>query len=113
MKEVVLKKFGVFGIMLFALLIYTYGYPQVSLRSWEEYRLLEMHPPYVLEFQSDTGALVYFGAEHTSDLSHPQFAQMENNWEACSPTLIFREGGIHPLEESREIAIREHGEQGE
>ena len=108
-----MKKISVLGTTLFALLIYTCGYPQVSLRSWEEYRAMRVHPPYILELQSDEGALLYFGAEHTSDLAHPQFAQIENYWEAFNPTLVFSEGGrIRPQEQSRDIAIQKYGEQG-
>lgn len=69
-------------------------------------------PPFILEFPAGAGSLLYFGAVHTLDPSHPQFGAMEMNWSRFGPDLAFSEGCIWPLEADREPAVRRYGEQG-
>jgi len=82
--------------------------------SWEEYAALSrsVRTPYILVLQAGTGCLLYFGAEHSVDPSHPQFTEMESRWRDFRPTRAFSEGGVWPLENSREQAIIRHGEPG-
>jgi hypothetical protein len=81
--------------------------------SWEEYIQLSLHDPYIVEQNIGKGCLLYYGAAHTVDLEHRQFSEIEKWWQEIRPTLAFSEGGIWPLEKSREEAIQRHGEQGQ
>lgn len=58
------------------------------------------------------GRLVYFGAEHSSDPAHPQFAAIEAAWREARPTVAFYEGPNRPVPESAEEVIRQTGESG-
>jgi len=80
--------------------------------SWEDYINQPRSEPYVLELKERTYRLLYYGAFHKVDIEHPQFEDIEERWEGFKPTLALCEGGIWPLEKSRNDAIRKHGEQG-
>jgi hypothetical protein len=86
--------------------------PQSEIMSWERYRAESRPGHYILELHSDEGKLLYFGAEHTVKLGHPQFTSIENAWLQFHPTIALSEGGDWPLEETREEAISKFGEQG-
>jgi hypothetical protein len=84
-----------------------------SVLSWEAYaRLGKIAVPRVLDIKLAAGRLLYFGAEHTNDPAHRQFAEIEKLWNEVCPAVIFSEGGIWPLENFREQAILRHGEPG-
>lgn len=83
-----------------------------KLMSWQDYVRQPRNNPYVLELDKNGGSLVYYGAFHKVDPAHPQFADIENKWEEFRPTLAYCEGIIWPLEDSREKAIENYGEQG-
>ena len=83
-----------------------------GLMSWEEYRHLPRGDNYILEVDSEKGALLYYGSFHRVDPSDPQFEDIERKWNAFRPTVAYCEGNIWPLMESREEAIRNYGEQG-
>ena len=87
---------------------------KIELMSYDEYVELSVsiQIPYVLEIDADKGSLLYFGSEHSVDITHPQFNLMNNLWNEFKPTIAFSEGGIWELEESREKAISKHGEHG-
>jgi len=67
---------------------------------------------YSLEIRGEKGRLFYYGAFHRVDPRDSQFDDLENKWEAYRPTIAYSEGGLWPLEASRELAIRRYGEQG-
>jgi len=67
---------------------------------------------YVLQMESQSGCLMYFGARHTVNESSPQMTEIERRWDSFRPTMAFSEGCVWPLESTREEAIRKHGEQG-
>ena len=67
---------------------------------------------YVLQMESQSGSLMYFGARHTVNESSPQMAEIERRWDSFRPTMAFSEGCVWPLESTREESIRKHGEQG-
>lgn len=50
--------------------------------------------PYVLALEAPggSGALLYYGAEHISDPSHPQTADIEARWRDFAPTVALYEG---------------------
>lgn len=58
------------------------------------------------------GALFYFGAVHSSDPSHPQFAEIETAFRHFRPTLVFYEGPLRPQAATAEQTITEYGESG-
>lgn len=80
--------------------------------SYEEYARLEHPTPYVLEFARRSGALLYFGAAHTYELSDPQVERIVGLWEEFSPTIAFNEGGDPPAELSIAAAVSQYGESG-
>jgi hypothetical protein len=82
------------------------------LMSWDEYVRQPRNNPYVLEMDYREGSLLYYGAFHKVDPSHPQFEDIEQKWENFNPTLVYCEGNIWPLEETRRTAIEKYGEQG-
>lgn len=81
--------------------------------SWDEYSRLELSWPYVLRLASPGGGeLFYFGAAHTYDPADRQVADIEAAWRAFRPDIAFTEGGFPPFENSRDEAVRKHGEAG-
>lgn len=64
-------------------------------RSWDEHDAIvaATHPkPYILEIQSGTGSLIFYGAHHTSSPQDPQHADIEKRWAAFRPTVALYEG---------------------
>ena len=58
------------------------------------------------------GRLYYFGAEHSADPAHAQFAEIERAWNALKPTVAFYEGPNRPLSETKDETIKQTGESG-
>jgi hypothetical protein len=69
-------------------------------------------PEYRLELEAGAGKLLYLGARHSTDPADPQFAEIEQRWNAMKPELAFYEGPNRPVPASREEAIRQTGESG-
>ncbi|HEY0038168.1 MAG TPA: hypothetical protein VGB66_15825 [Longimicrobium sp.] len=67
-------------------------------------------PP--LEISSATGHLSYFGASHSRDPEHPQFAAIRQLWEQRRPTVAFYEGPSRPIAATADETIRQYGESG-
>lgn len=68
---------------------------------------------YMLNIESSaSGALHYFGVNHTSDPFHPQFEWLEHHFNAIRPTVIFYEGPERSLPLTRNSAIQEAGDSG-
>jgi hypothetical protein len=82
------------------------------LMSWDDYVRQPSNHPYVLEIQHKNGNLLYYGAFHKVDPTHPQFEDIEEKWEKFQPTIAFCEGNMWPLEETCDEAIEKYGEQG-
>jgi hypothetical protein len=85
---------------------------QRGIMTYEEYNKLSISPPYVLNLTTNSGGLIYFGAEHMYDSSNHQFAQIDSLWKMFKPTIAFSEGGLWPIAKTREQAIERYGEQG-
>ena len=111
-----MKKARVPTIMLFflssLLLNSCVSFKSNQLMSWDDYVRQPRSHPYVLEMQHQNGSLLYYGAFHKVDPSHPQFEDIEQKWEDFQPTFVFCEGSIWPLEETDDKAIENYGEQG-
>jgi hypothetical protein len=49
--------------------------------------------PYILHIDTEeAGALLYYGASHSSDPAHPQIADITSRWQAFEPTVALYEG---------------------
>lgn len=83
-----------------------------GLVSWKEYNRHPRENPYILELESPSGSLIYFGVFHSTDKVHNQFRIIEDKWRQFRPEVAFSEGGIWPLERSKDLSISRHGEQG-
>lgn len=85
--------------------------------TWTEYASLQRsgrHPewPYILQRNTQRGALLYFGAAHTFDPAHDQIRRIEQEWHRFRPDIAFTEGGSPPIATSRDAAVRSAGEPG-
>jgi hypothetical protein len=69
-------------------------------------------PNFLLDLATSRGRIYYFGAEHLTDPSHPQFAEIEKAWSAVSPTVAFYEGPNRPIAATGEETIKQAGESG-
>ena len=81
--------------------------------SWSAYSQLDVRWPFVVRIERQGGgALLYFGAAHSSDPSDTQFDQIERLWAEFRAHISFNEGGNPPTENERSAAIRKYGEPG-
>jgi hypothetical protein len=68
---------------------------RANLRTWPEHdtimRALSRPRLYVLRFEGTRGGLLYFGAEHSLDPAHPQFARIRALWNEFRPTVALIE----------------------
>lgn len=69
-------------------------------------------PNFLLDLVTPSGRLYYFGAEHSADPAHTQFAEIENAWAKVKPTIAFYEGPNRPISTNREETIKQTGESG-
>lgn len=58
------------------------------------------------------GSLLYYGASHSRDPQHPQFAEINARWTQARPTVAFYEGPRRPVADSEDETIRRFGESG-
>lgn len=59
--------------------------------------------------------LIFFGASHTRDITHPQFKQLEKAFRELDPEIAFNEGGQRPEDKTYphiDSAIQKDGEAG-
>ncbi len=75
-----------------------------SILSFEEYSKIEHEVPYIFELKKDGKELVYFGVEHSNDISNPQFDQMKQKYNETKPDIVFVEG-FDSLDQKKEKAI--------
>lgn len=68
--------------------------------------------PYILELETKTGSLLYYGVFHTFDPRDPQISSIEEKWNEFKPTVAYSEGGVWPVKNSSERTIQRYGEQG-
>lgn len=69
-----------------------------ALMTWEEYATREHPTPYIFTLQQGDKKLVYIGADHSNDPSNPMFGQIEAEFDAAHPDVVFVEG-VENLEE--------------
>jgi len=83
-----------------------------SILSYQQYGAIEHQNPYVLEFKTASGMLLFYGSEHTVDPKNPQIGDIENRWHAFQPTVAYNEGGNPPTWEDLGESVRSYGEAG-
>ena len=80
----------------------------VSYADWPKVK----DPNFLLDINSARGRLYYFGAQHSADPAHTQFAEIEKAWQALKPTVAFYEGPNRPVAATRDETIKQAGESG-
>jgi hypothetical protein len=81
----------------------------VAYDKWEKLK----NPVFLLNLQRNSGGtLYYYGAEHSTDLTHKQFREIEEAWAKVKPEIAFYEGPNRPILDSREETIQKTGESG-
>lgn len=100
--------------LVFSGMLFAGSQRENDILSWEEYvrTRTSLKAPYVLKLSGGGGSLLYFGARHTYDPSHPQLAAIERLWLEFKPTVAFSEGGVTPLASSKQTAVARYGEPG-
>lgn len=83
-----------------------------SILSYKQYSAIEHRNPYVLEFKSASGMLLFYGAEHTVDPQNAQVGDIENKWAGFKATVAYNEGGNPPIFDDLGAAVRAYGEAG-
>jgi hypothetical protein len=81
-----------------------------SLMSFSEYAARPRLFPQILQIQSVSGALFYYGAAHTNDPANPQIAEIQRLWGTFRPTFALNEGGNPPVFDTLEETVRRNGE---
>jgi len=100
------------GLLILGAILSTDCHSSPRLMSWQDYRAGRHEWPYVLRLETSRGALLYFGAQHSSDPRDPQFVALEKLWDEFRPDLALNEGGDPPVAQSRDDAIQQYGEAG-
>lgn len=80
--------------------------------TYKQYASIQHKSPYILEFKIGSGALLFYGAEHTGDPKDPQIADIERRWAAFHPTAAYNEGGDPPTLADRDDAVHQYAEPG-
>lgn len=65
-----------------------------AFRSWDEHDAIYRRArfPYIVEIESGRGAVLYIGAQHSSDPDDPQWERLRSRWDAFAPTIALNEG---------------------
>jgi hypothetical protein len=83
-----------------------------EIMSYKDYGKIRHERPYVLEFKTEKGALVYFGAGHFYRYDDAQAAEIEKRLASFKPTVILNESGTPPVAETAKEAVEKYGEPG-
>jgi hypothetical protein len=80
----------------------------------EEYdALVDTHPrPYIVEIESQDGASLLYGSEHTQDPDDPQIADIRSRWNAFQPTVALVESRLGFFVQGFQNPVKEYGEMG-
>ena len=85
----------------------------VPILTLEEHNELGEHDrPYIVDIDTQEGALLYFGSEHTKNPDHPQIAQIRESWEQFNPTVALVEGRMGFYVGGMSLGVRRFGESG-
>mgnify|MGYP001312244136 CR=1 FL=1 len=83
-----------------------------EIMSYKEYGQIRHERPYILNFATGRGALLYFGIGHAYRADDPQVARLEKEFLRFRPTLILNESGTPPAEKTAREAVEKYGEPG-
>lgn len=75
-----------------------------SVMSFEEYAKIEHEVPYVYELKQGDREVLYFGVDHSNDISNPQFNEIQKKFNEIKPDVVFVEG-FDSLAEKKEKAV--------
>lgn len=99
-------------LMFFSTLLATGQTAEQSILSYKQYGAIQHRNPYILEFKSASGMLLFYGAEHTVDPQNGQVADIATRWATFQPTVAYNEGGNPPAYEDFRQAVQAYGEAG-
>lgn len=76
-----------------------------------------VNEPYIVKKFNDNQLLVFIGARHSNDINDSQNRVIKNEWNSfiANPNkskISFCEGGLRPLDKSKDDAIRKYSEPG-
>jgi len=83
-----------------------------EIMSYKDYGRIRHARPYILNFKTDKGALLYFGIGHAYRADDPQIEKLEKEFLQFRPTLILNESGTPPAAATAREAIEKYGEPG-
>lgn len=86
--------------------------PEQKILTYKQYASMVHKSPYILQFNVGSGALLFYGAEHTGNPKNPQIADIERRWKEYHPTVAYNEGGDPPTLDDAEAAVRQYAEPG-
>ncbi len=99
-----------FAIVFLSTKIFAQDEPEIM--SYKDYGKIRHERPYILNFKTEKGALLYFGIGHAYRADDPQIARLEKEFLEFKPTLILNESGTPPVAETAKEAIEKYGEPG-
>jgi hypothetical protein len=90
---------------------------QNLLLSWGEYNKKKFSIPYIYSVNKGDQILIYFGANHSNEPSHPQYERLEEEWDkflshSVDKIAIGEGRRARPYLPGKEESISEYGEQG-
>lgn len=111
-----MKKLNLLPLAAFAILCSVFGvFAQTSepeIMSYKDYGKIRHNRPYILEFKTDQGALVYFGAGHFYSYDDKQAAEIEKRFAEFKPTVVLNESGTSPVAATAKEGVEKYGEPG-
>ncbi len=104
---------------LFLLMIFAFAFTtsllaqdEIEIMSYKEYGTIRHERPFILNFKTEKGALLYFGIGHVFKYDDPQIAELEKRFLEFRPTLILNESGTPPVAKTAKEAVEKYGEPG-
>ena len=83
-----------------------------AILTYKQYASIQHKGPYILQFNTGSGSLLFYGAEHTGDSKDRQIADIERRWTAFHPTVAYNEGGDPPTLDDPDAAVKQYAEPG-
>lgn len=110
MKKINLLPLAAVAILCSVLGAFAQSEPEIM--SYKDYGKIRHKRPYILEFKTDKGALVYFGAGHFYSYDDKQAAEIEKRFAEFKPTVVLNESGTPRPAETAKEAVEKYGEPG-
>lgn len=107
-----MNKFWILIFAIFGLQTVAFAQAEPEIMSYKEYGKIRHKRPYILNFKTEKGALLYFGIGHAYRADDPQIRKLEKDFLKFRPTLILNESGTPPVAASAKEAIEKYGEPG-